>query len=104
MDLANAHVKAIEYLDKSDNIKPLIVNLGTGKGYSVLDVVKAFEKVSGKKIAYKIVNRRPGDVAKVYADPTLANKILGWKAEKTLEDMCRDSWNWQKNNPNGYKN
>jgi len=104
MDLANAHVKAIEYLNKSDNIKPLIVNLGTGKGYSVLDVVKAFEKVSGKKIAYKIVNRRPGDVAKVYADPTLANKILGWKAEKTLEDMCRDSWNWQKNNPNGYKN
>jgi len=104
MDLANAHVKAIEYLNKSDNIKPLIVNLGTGKGYSVLDVVKAFEKVSGKKIAYKIVNRRPGDVAKVYADPTLANEILGWKAEKTLEDMCRDSWNWQKNNPNGYKN
>jgi len=104
MDLANAHVKAIEYLNKSDNIKPLIVNLGTGKGYSVLDVVKAFEKVSGKKIAYKIVDRRAGDVAKVYADPTLANKILGWKAEKTLEDMCKDSWNWQKNNPNGYKN
>ena len=104
MDLANAHVKAIEYLDKVDKTKPLIVNIGTGKGYSVIDVIKAFEKASGKKIPYKIVDRRAGDVAKVYADPTFAKKILNWQATRDLNKMCEDSWRWQENNPNGCEN
>ena len=103
MDLANAHVKAIEYLDKVDKTKPLIVNIGTGKGYSVIDVIKAFEKASGKKIPYKIVDRRAGDVAKVYADPTFAKKILNWQATRDLNKMCEDSWRWQSKNPNGYE-
>jgi UDP-glucose 4-epimerase len=103
MDLANAHVKAIEYLDKVDKTKPLIVNIGTGKGYSVIDVIKAFEKASGKKIPYKIVDRRAGDVAKVYADPTFAKKILNWQATRDLSKMCEDSWRWQSKNPNGYE-
>jgi UDP-glucose 4-epimerase len=102
MDLANAHVKAIEYLNKNKT-KPLIVNIGTGKGYSVLDVVKAFEKASGKKISYKIVDRRPGDVAKVYADPSFAKKTLNWQATRDLNKMCEDSWRWQNKNPNGYE-
>ncbi len=102
MDLANAHVKAIEYLNKTDKTKPLIVNIGTGKGYSVLDVVKAFEKASGKKIPYKIIDRRPGDVAKVYADPSFAKKTLKWEATRDLNKMCEDSWRWQSQNPNGY--
>ena len=72
-------------------------------GYSVLDVVNNFEKATGQKVPYEIVGRRPGDVAVCYADPSKAEKMLGWKAEKTLEDMCRDSWNWQKNNPAGYE-
>ena len=76
-------------------------NLGTGVGYSVLDVVKTCEKASGQKIPYVISERRPGDAATCYADPTKALKELGWKAEKTLEDMCRDSWRWQVNNPDG---
>jgi UDP-glucose 4-epimerase len=103
IDLANAHVKAIEYLNKSDKIKPLIVNVGTGKGYSVLDVVKAFEKASGRKIPYKIVDRRSGDVAKVYADPSYAKKVLGWEATRDINKMCEDSWKWQSQNPNGYE-
>jgi len=102
MDLSNAHVKAIEYLNKAPKSKPLIVNLGTGKGYSVLDVVKAFEKASGKKVSYKIVDRRAGDVASVYADPTYAKKVLGWEAKRDLNKMCEDSWRWQSQNPNGY--
>lgn len=103
VDLAYGHVKAINYLNKSiDNQRPLIVNLGTGKGYSVLDVLKAFEKASGRKIAYKIVDRRAGDIAKCYADPCYAKDILGWEAKRTMEDMCADSWKWQSNNPNGY--
>jgi UDP-glucose 4-epimerase len=104
VDLANAHVKAIEFLNKSDNIKPLIVNLGTGTGYSVLDMVKAFEKASNKKIPYKIVARRVGDIAKCYADPSFAKEVLGWEAKKTIEDMCEDSWRWQSQNPDGYNN
>jgi len=102
MDLANAHVKAIEYLNKSKT-KPLIVNVGTGKGYSVLDVIKAFEKASGKKIPYKIVDRRAGDVASVYADPSYAKKMLNWEAKRDLNQMCEDAWRWQSKNPNGYK-
>jgi UDP-glucose 4-epimerase len=103
VDLAKAHVKAIDYLYKnSDKILPLKVNIGTGKGYSVLDMVKAFEKVTNKKIPYKIAPRRAGDIATCYANPAYAREILGWEAKKTLEDMCADSWRWQSNNPNGY--
>ena len=103
VDLANGHVKAIDYLNSNNVMKPLIVNLGTGIGYSVLDVLKAFEKTSGKRIPYKIVDRRAGDIAKCYSDPSLAKEILGWEIKKGLEDMCEDSWRWQSQNPNGYK-
>ena len=103
VDLAYGHVKAIDYLNTLKNIeKPLIINLGTGKGYSVLDIVNAFEKASGKKVAYKIVDRRAGDIAKCYSDPSFAKEVLNWEAKKTIEDMCSDSWRWQSNNPNGY--
>jgi len=102
VDLAFGHVKAIDYLNTNPK-NPLTVNLGTGKGYSVLDVVKAFEKASGKKIPYEIANRRAGDIAKCFADPSYAKKILNWEAKKTIEDMCQDSWNWQSKNPNGYE-
>ncbi|MDD3008379.1 MAG: UDP-glucose 4-epimerase GalE [Arcobacter sp.] len=103
VDLAYGHVKAIDYLNSKDIMKPLIVNLGTGKGYSVLDMVKAFEKASGKKVPYKIVERRAGDITTCYSDPSFAKEILGWEAKKSIEDMCADSWNWQSNNLDGYK-
>ena len=103
VDLAYGHVKAIDYLNSKDTMKPLIVNLGTGKGYSVLDMVKAFEKASKKKVPYKIVDRRVGDIAIYYADPSFAKEILGWEAKKSIDEMCIDSWRWQSNNPNGYK-
>ena len=80
-----------------------IVNLGTGHGYSVLDIVNAFEKVNGVKVNYKIVDRRPGDIAECWADPKKAKEDLGWVAEKGLEEMCRDAWRWQTQNPNGYE-
>ncbi len=103
VDLAEGHVKAIDFLNSQDkNTKPLIVNLGTGNGYSVLDVVKAFEKASKKEIPYKIVDRRAGDIASCFADPSFAKEILGWEAKKDIEQMCADSWNWQSQNPNGY--
>lgn len=100
VDLAVGHLKAIEKL-KSD-IGVGIYNLGTGIGYSVLDVVKTFSKASDKEINFQIVERRPGDAAQCYADPTKAQKELNWTAEKDLFAMCRDSWNWQSKNPNGY--
>jgi UDP-glucose 4-epimerase len=103
VDLAYGHVKAIDYLNRTDKMEPLKVNLGTGKGYSVLDMVKAFEKASGQKINYKLVDRRAGDIAKCYADPTTAKEILDWEAKKSIDDMCADSWRWQSNNPNGYR-
>ncbi len=103
VDLAYGHVKAIDYLNNSSEIKPLKVNLGTGKGYSVLEMVKAFEKASGQKINYKLVDRRAGDIAKCYADPSTAKEILDWEAKRSIDDMCADSWRWQSNNPNGYK-
>ena len=104
-DLANAHVKAIDYLEnKSNKPEVLKVNIGTGVGYSVLDMVKAYEKASGKKIAYKIVPRRVGDIASCYANAKKAKEILDWEAKRTLEDMCKSSFNWQSKNPNGYKN
>ncbi|WAA12111.1 UDP-glucose 4-epimerase GalE [Fervidibacillus halotolerans] len=100
VDLAKGHIKALDQVMKTTGIDAF--NLGTGKGYSVLEMVAAFEKASGKKVPYRIVDRRPGDVAIVYADPTKAREQLGWKAEKGLEEMCLDTWRWQVNNPNGY--
>ncbi len=100
VDLAIGHVQAVKKLLTNSGL--FIVNLGTGIGYSVLDMVKAFSKALGKEIPYKIVARRPGDVAQCYADPSLAYKMIGFKATKTLDDMCRDSLNWQLKNPNGY--
>ena len=101
VDLAEGHVKALQKI--SDIKEVLTVNLGTGKGYSVLDMVKSFEKASGKKVAYKIVKRREGDIAKCFADPIYAKEILGWSAIKTIDEMCEDSWKWQINNPSGYE-
>ena len=104
VDLANAHVKAIDYLNSlTTNNYPLITNIGTGTGYSVLDMVKAYEEASNRKIPYKITPRRAGDIATCFANPSYAKDILKWEATKSLEDMCNDSWNWQKNNPNGYE-
>lgn len=105
VDLAQGHVKAIEKLTQCDDSKGqcLIYNLGTGKGYSVLEAIAAFEQASGQTIAYDIVGRRPGDIASCYADPHLANKELDWQATKGLNDMMRDAWRWQTMNPNGYR-
>ncbi|MEG1758190.1 MAG: UDP-glucose 4-epimerase GalE [Oscillospiraceae bacterium] len=93
VDLARGHVAAYKKL--KTNCGLVTYNLGTGKGYSVLEIIAAFEKACGKKVAYRIVDRRPGDVAKLYSDPSLAKKELGWSAELSIEDMCRDSWRWQ---------
>lgn len=101
MDLAEGHLAALRFLDKEEGVSTF--NLGTGKGYSVLDMVKAFEKSSGKQIPFQIVDRRPGDVAACYADPAKAAKELGWTAKRSLEEMCADSWRWQEKNPNGFR-
>ncbi|MBR0536426.1 MAG: UDP-glucose 4-epimerase GalE [Clostridia bacterium] len=101
VDLAIGHLKALNKIEGEAGV--LTYNLGTGKGYSVLDVVNAFEKASGVKVPYKIVDRRPGDLATVYSDPSKAKSELGWTAEKTLDDMCADSYRWQHQNPNGYE-
>ena len=100
VDLARGHVKALEAIDRKCGIA--IYNLGTGRGYSVLDVVKAFEKASGVKVPFSIKPRRPGDIATCYSDPAKAERELGWKAEFGIEEMCRDSWHWQSTNPDGY--
>ncbi|MDY6286319.1 MAG: UDP-glucose 4-epimerase GalE [Bilifractor sp.] len=100
VDLARGHVKAVERLAKNDGV--FICNLGTGKGYSVLDVIHAFEKACGHKLKYEIKPRRDGDIATCYCNPEKAEKELGWKAEYTLDDMCADSWRWQTMNPDGY--
>ena len=100
VDLALGHLKALEKLETNPGL--VTYNLGTGKGYSVLDMVKAFGKACGHEIPYKIVERRPGDVAMCYADPTKAKNELGWEAKYDLDRMCADSWRWQSNNPNGY--
>ncbi len=100
VDLAKGHVAALKYCLCHKGTE--IFNLGTGVGYSVLDMVKAFEKVNGIKIPYIIADRRPGDIASIYAHPEKAEKILSWRAEKTLEDMCADTWRWQSTNPQGY--
>lgn len=101
VDLALGHVKAVEKILK-DEPKVNVYNLGTGNGYSVLDIVKAFEQASGQKIEYKIAPRRPGDLDVCYSDATKAFNELGWKAERGLLEMCEDSWRWQSNNPNGF--
>jgi UDP-glucose 4-epimerase len=100
VDLARGHVKAVERLAKNDGV--FICNLGTGKGYSVLDVIHAFEKACGHKLKYEIKPRRDGDIATCYCNPEKAKKELGWTAEYTLDDMCADSWRWQTMNPDGY--
>ena len=101
VDLAIGHIKAIERIKRERGV--LTYNLGTGQGYSVLEMIRAFEKVSGKQIAYQIIDRRPGDIAECWADPAYAANDLGWKAERGLQDMMQDTWRWQSNNPNGYK-
>lgn len=101
VDLAVGHVKALEKLATNPGL--VTYNLGTGNGYSVLDVVKAFSEASGREIPYEIAPRRAGDIATCYADPKKANEELGWKAERGIKEMCEDSWRWQSNNPNGYE-
>lgn len=100
VDLAKGHVKAIQAMEKLEGVN--IFNLGTGIGYSVLDIIHAFSKAVGRDIPYVIAPRRPGDIATCYSDPAKAEKILGWKAEKNLDDMCMDAWRWQSKNPDGY--
>ena len=100
VDLAVGHVKAIDYILTNPGLD--IINLGTGVGYSVLDMVKAFSKACGKELPYEIKPRREGDIAMCYADPDKALKVLGWKAERGLDEMCEDSWRWQSQNPDGY--
>jgi UDP-glucose 4-epimerase len=99
-DLAEGHVAALRYLFDAD--RSLTVNLGTGQGYSVLDVVRAYARASGREIPYQVVPRRPGDVAACYADPSRATQLLGWRASLDLDRMCADSWRWQRMNPHGF--
>lgn len=106
VDLALGHLKALKALNMPSHLKPgecLTVNLGTGTGYSVLDMVQAFEQASGRPVPYNIAARRAGDIASCYADPKLAWDLLGWRAERGLEQMCQDTWHWQSANPEGYQ-
>jgi UDP-glucose 4-epimerase len=100
VDLALGHLAALQWLAANRGVAT--VNLGTGRGYSVLDVVRAYEQASGRQIPFRVVARRPGDVAACWANPALAEKILGWRAQHDIESMCRDSWQWQQRNPHGY--
>lgn len=100
VDLAVGHVKAIDYILTNPGLD--VINLGTGTGYSVLDMVKAFSKAIGRDLPYEIKPRRAGDIDMCYADPAKAERVLGWKATHTLDEMCEDTWRWQSNNPNGY--
>ena len=100
VDLAKGHVAAVRYVTEHTGCE--VFNLGTGVGYSVLEMVKTFERANNLTLPYKIVDRRPGDLPTCYADPSKSAEILGWRAEKNLEDMCRDSWRWQSRNPMGY--
>ena len=101
VDLADGHVKALKKIEEKAGV--CVYNFGTGNGYSVLDMVKAFGKACGHEIKYEIKERRPGDIATCYADPTKAKNELGWEAKRGLDEMCEDSWRWQSNNPNGYQ-
>ncbi|MEB6379536.1 UDP-glucose 4-epimerase GalE [Leclercia adecarboxylata] len=100
MDLAHGHLAALDHKDEGDAFK--VINLGTGIGYSVIDLIKAFEKAAQTRINYRIVGRRSGDVAECWSDSSLARQLLGWQATRNLDEMMRDAWNWQKNNPGGY--
>ena len=100
MDLAQGHLAALDHKDEGDASK--VINLGTGVGYSVIDLIKAFEKAAQTRINYRIVGRRSGDVAECWSDSSLARQLLGWQATRNLDEMMRDAWNWQKNNPGGY--
>jgi UDP-glucose 4-epimerase len=100
VDLARGHVKALAAIEKGCGAA--VYNLGTGRGCSVLEIVRAFEEATGVPVPYVIAPRRPGDIAACWSDPGKAERELGWKAELGLKEMCRDSWNWQKNNPDGY--
>lgn len=102
MDLAEGHVSALKNIETETFQTPKIINLGTGEGYTVMEMIRAFEKASGKTIAYHITDRRAGDIAACYADTTLAQELLGWKARRSLKDMCADAWRWQSRNPDGY--
>jgi UDP-glucose 4-epimerase len=99
-DLASGHLAALNYLKKHDGV--LTVNLGTGQGTSVFELIHAFEKASGKKLAYEVVARRPGDLPEYYADAVYSKKILGWHAQHNVDRMCEDTWRWQSQNPNGF--
>ena len=100
VDLAQGHVNALDRLKEFSEV--MTINLGTGKGYSVLEMVKAFEKASGKKVPYKIAPRRAGDIATCFADPSYAKEVLGWEAKRGIDEMCQDTWRWQSQNPDGY--
>jgi UDP-glucose 4-epimerase len=100
VDLAAAHVRAVERLGVRKGV--LTCNLGTGRGYSVLEVIETFMHVTGQDVPYEIVERRPGDLPTSFADPSKANKELNWQATRSLDEMCADAWRWQSNNPNGY--
>lgn len=101
VDLARGHVAALERVTRQAGA--FTVNLGTGRGYSVLEMVRAFEKASGRPVPYRVSQRRPGDIAQCYADPALAGQLLGWRASKDIDDMCADAWRWQSGNPTGYR-
>lgn len=103
MDLAEGHVAALDALDRAPAGSVLTVNLGTGRGYSVLELVETFERVNGVRVPRRIIERRPGDVGVCYADATLARKVLGWQAKRGIEEMCRDAWRWQSLNPDGFE-
>lgn len=103
VDLAKGHVKALDYFNTQKKGEVLTLNLGTGKGYTVLELINTFQEVSGQKIRYEITERRPGDIVVSYASADQAEKILSWKTQHNLEDMCRDTWNWQSKNPAGYQ-
>ncbi|WP_214793177.1 MULTISPECIES: UDP-glucose 4-epimerase GalE [unclassified Exiguobacterium] len=100
VDLAEGHLQALDYVMNQTGVEAF--NLGTGTGYSVLDLVRAFEQESGKSVPYRVTDRRPGDIATCFADPTKSKQMLGFEAKHDIRDMCRDAWNWQSNNPNGY--
>ena len=106
MDLVEGHIAALKKIEKpalkKSTQRPMIINLGTGRGYSVMEMIKAFAEASGKKIPYRVTGRRPGDIASCYADISLAKKLLGWKAKRDITAMCADTWRWQSNNPQGY--
>ena len=103
VDLAKGHVKALQAFDNPEVDNLFTVNLGTGIGFSVLEMINAFAAASNKEVAYQVVDRRPGDIACCYADPALAERLLGWRAEKDIKAMCEDTWRWQQNNPQGYR-